>query len=335
MSMNPSLFLLISLLLTVISTACGSKNSQEQKVANKQTAKKEVLGNFNADSAYHYVERQLECGPRVPGSNGHKVCAAWLEHKLRSFNPDTIIVQKGEVRAYTGERLPIINIMASYNRTNPNRLLLLAHWDTRPWADNDPDLTKHNTPLPGANDGGSGTAVLLEIARNLAMKKPSYGIDILLVDAEDYGRSGGFNDDGDSWCLGTKYFLDNMPYPDGLLPRYAIVLDMVGGRDAHFAREFTSHTQAKEYTDKIWNEAAALGLSKRFPNRVTAGVVDDHTFLNEAGIPAVDIIECDNQLTNGFPPYWHTMQDDMTNIDVHTLGDVGKTVLNIVYSPKI
>ena len=119
--MNPSLFLLISLLLTVISTACGSKNSQEQKVANKQTAKKEVLGNFNADSAYHYVERQLECGPRVPGSSGHKVCAAWLEHKLRSFNPDTIIVQKGEVRAYTGERLPIINIMASYNRTNMGR----------------------------------------------------------------------------------------------------------------------------------------------------------------------------------------------------------------------
>lgn len=336
MSMNPSLFILTSVLLATASVACNSRNNRQQTtVSEQQPSGKKVLGNFNADSAYAYIERQLEFGPRVPGTPGHKACAEWLEHKLRESGPDTLIVQRGDMRAYTGTRLPICNIMACYNRANPNRLLLLAHYDTRPWADNDPDPANHRKPLPGANDGGSGVGVLLEIARNMAEKKPSYGIDILFVDAEDYGRSGGFTDENDSWCLGTQYFLENLPYPDGLLPRYAILLDMVGGRDARFAREYTSHIEAREFTDKVWKEAADLGLSERFPDRVTAGVVDDHTFLNRAGIPAVDIIECDNAITSSFPPYWHTMQDDMSNIDTNTLGDVGRTVLNIVYSPKI
>lgn len=333
--MNRSLLLSLSLLLALVSTASCKKTATDTRNDKNIAPKKESLGNFNADSAYSYIEKQLEFGPRVPGTDGHKACASWLEGKLRETKPDTLIVQRGEVRAYTGARLPITNLMASYNRANPNRLLLVAHWDTRPWADNDAVPANHSKPLPGANDGGSGVGVLLEIARNLAIKKPAYGIDILLVDAEDYGRSGGFSDNGDSWCLGTQYFIENLPYPDGLLPRYAIVLDMVGGRDARFSKEYTSHTQAREYTDKIWKEAAALGLADRFPDRVTAGVVDDHTFLNEAGIPAVDIVECDNHITNSFPPYWHTMQDDMSNIDRSTLGDVGKTVLNLVYSPKI
>lgn len=334
--MSSSLLLSIGLLLTVLSSSCTKNNVNETKAAETSTAKKQVLGDFNADSAYSYVERQLEFGPRVPGTAGHKACAAWLEQKLRATAPDSMVVQRGRVRCYNGAELPIINLMARYNITNPNRLLLLAHWDTRPWADNDSCVENRNKPLPGANDGGSGVGVLLEIARNLAIKKPAYGIDILLVDAEDSGRTGVFNaDNDDSWCLGTQYFLENMPYPDGQMPRYAILLDMVGGRDAHFAREYTSHSEAKEYTDKIWAEAAALGLSERFPNRVTSGVVDDHTYLNAAGIPAVDIIECDNNTTKSFPPYWHTMRDDMSNIDKSTLHDVGITVLNIVYAPKI
>lgn len=320
----------------MLSSSCGRNDTDASKKAENPTPKKQVLGNFNADSAYSYIERQLEFGPRVPGTPGHKACAAWLEQKLRATDPDSLVVQRGQVRCYTGAQLPIINLMARYNISNPNRLLLLAHWDTRPWADADPEATNHTKPVPGANDGGSGVGVLLEIARNLAIKKPSYGIDILLVDAEDSGRSGVFNaDSDDSWCLGTQYFLENLPYPEGQMPHYAILLDMVGGRGAHFAREFTSHTQAKEFTDKIWAEAKALGLSERFPDRVTSGVVDDHTYLNEAGIPAVDIIECDNDTTNGFPPYWHTMQDDMSNIDTSTLHDVGITVLNLVYAPKI
>lgn len=332
--MNRSLSLALSLLLALFSTACGNKSNAEKQPGTKKEPK-EVLGNFNADSAYSYIERQLEFGPRVPGTDSHRACGEWLEAMLRRTKPDSLIVQRGEVRAYTGARLPITNLMASYNHTNPNRLLLVAHWDTRPWADNDPDSNNHTKPIPGANDGGSGVGVLLEIARNLAEERPAYGVDILLVDAEDYGRSGGFMDTGDSWCLGTQYFIENLPYPDGLLPRYAIVLDMIGGRDAHFSKEYTSVTEAKEYTDKIWTEAAALGLSDRFRSKTTAAIVDDHTFLNQAGIPAVDIVECDNSATNGFPPYWHTMQDDMGNIDRHTLGDVGKTVLNLVYSPKI
>ena len=333
--MNRSLLLSLSLLLTVGSIACSKKPASGQQTAETKSPKKEALGNFNADSAFSYIERQLEFGSRVPGSAGHRACAAWLEDKLRQSNPATVIVQRGEVRAYTGAKLPIVNLMASYNRGNPNRLLLVAHWDTRPWADSDPDPANHNKALPGANDGGSGVGVLLETARNLAAKKPEFGVDILLVDAEDYGRSGGFNDDGDSWCLGTQYFLDHLPYREGILPRYAIVLDMVGGRDAHFAKEYISHTNAREYTDRIWKEAAALGMSERFPDRVTAGIVDDHMFLNEAGIPAVDIVECDNSHTSSFPPYWHTMQDDITNIDRHTLGDVGNLILTLVYSPKL
>ena len=180
------------------------------------------MGEFSADSAYSYVARQVAFGPRVPGTASHDSCATWIETRMRAW-ADSVIVQKGTVAAFDGTVLPITNIIAGFNLPQTKRILLVAHYDTRPWADRESDPELHNTPIPGANDGGSGTAVLMEIARNLARKAPTVGVDILFVDAEDYGPGEtSISDTGfDGWCLGSRYWTQNMiPYGNHNLPAY-------------------------------------------------------------------------------------------------------------------
>lgn len=312
--------------------SCGTKSTKDTE--NRQNQRTAAIGEFNCDSAYAFVDRQVAFGPRVPGSEGHKICGDYLISKLASYNPDTIMVQEATVTAFNGDRLPVRNILARFNSLALNKILLVAHWDTRPWADNDPKVENRQTPVPGANDGGSGVGVLLEIARNLAIKAPECGVDILLTDAEDYGGGKGFADYDDSWCLGTQYFVKHSPYSTVDRPSFGILLDMVGGHNARFHREFFSNRDARPVTAKVWAEAQALGYEDTFINKEGTSVIDDHVFLNRAGIPTTDIIESMNVTTGSFPATWHTVDDNMQHISRHTLDKVGKTVLNIVYKEK-
>ncbi|MDE6207945.1 MAG: M28 family peptidase, partial [Muribaculaceae bacterium] len=320
------------------SSACtGGKPADKTGDASVSTAKAEIIGHFSADSAYRNIAQQVAFGPRVPGTEAHRQCKDYIVSELMRYGVDSVLVQEAEVTAFNGDRLPIYNIIAGFNtnRTARRRVLLVAHWDTRPWADQDLDVSKRSKPIDGANDGASGVGVLLEIARNLGQLKPSIGVDLLFVDAEDYGRNSGFEDNSESWCLGTQYWVSHMiPYREDNLPYYGILLDMVGGRDAKFHYEYFSQQEARTPTIKVWSEAERLGFGDIFVREVGGAVTDDHVFITNAGIPTTDIIESNNPVTSSFNPTWHTTDDRLENIDRRTLDAVGKTVLNVVYKEK-
>ena len=323
--------LLALAVLIAIATACSAGSSTTQEATTTPQSNQRPQVQFMADSAYKYIQAQLDFGPRVPGTKAHNRCADYLVETLRSYGADTVLQQKTTVVAFNGDKLPINNIMARYNVSAPKRLLLVAHWDTRPWADAETDASKHSMPIPGANDGGSGVAVLLEIARNLGLNAPSVGVDMLFTDAEDYGNTGG---DDNSWCLGTQYWVENMPYTPATMPVLGILLDIVGGIDAKFYREYFSEYYAPQVNDIIWAEAASAGFGDKFPNERRGAVTDDHVYINQAGIPCIDIIECANPATGSFPPTWHTLDDDINSIDRNSLKAVGQVVMNTIYKQK-
>jgi len=310
----------------------GKPESQQTPKTEEATIMSRVK--FNADSAYRNVKAQVDFGPRVPGTEGHAHCAKYLVEELTRFGVDTVIEQKTTVTAYNGDKLPINNIMGQINRDVAKRVLLLAHWDTRPWADQEEDKEDRNKPILGANDGASGVGVLLEIARCLQNKKPLIGVDILFVDAEDYGKMDGWGNNDKTWCLGTQYWIKNMPYSPHQLPIYGILLDMVGGKDAKFHREYSSQKIASKIVDKVWAMAAASGYGDIFVNELGGSVIDDHVFVNQVNIPCIDIIESLNPATRSFNPTWHTLDDNMSNIGRSSLKAVGQTVLNLIYQEK-
>ena len=201
------------------------------------------------------------------------------------------------------------------------RLLLLAHWDTRPWADNDPDPANHSKPVTGANDGASGVAVLLQLARQLKADSTTLGVDILLVDAEDMG----INDMEESWGLGTQFWTQH-PHVTGYKPLFGILLDMVGAPDANFFREYYSNQYAKGFVDLVWRCA----VGDHFKGTAGGAVTDDHVFVNQAGIACIDIIDMRSDGDTGFCSTWHTVDDTMDNISAATLTDVGQTLLNVI-----
>lgn len=289
---------------------------------------------FNADTAFSYIEKQLSFGPRVPGTEGSKNCAAWLEKVMKRLGLD-VTVQRGQMEAYNGKLLPVINIMGSYNKAAQKRVLLFAHWDTRPYADS--DTVDQNKPIPGANDGASGVAVLLEIARTIqaAGSRPSIGIDFLFVDAEDYGQPEGtmLPPKDDTWCLGTQYWARNKPAD--YKPEYGILLDMVGARDAIFPIEGKSASFAPSVVNKVWSTAQRIGYGNFFINQVIDFVgSDDHVYMtNLANIPSIDIIQYDPR-TGNFGAYHHTHQDNINIIDKTTLKAVGQTVMEVMYQEK-
>ena len=310
-----------------IASACGGKTATAAEAADVAADSIAAIAAsaFDADSAYSYVERQLSFGYRVPGTDGHRACRQWLVDCLKSYGADTVIQQHATITAANGDRLPVCNILARFNTVSPTpRLLSAAHYDTRPWADNDPDESRRHDPIPGANDGGSGVAVALEIARHA---DKAAAIDILLVDAEDYGISDTDNDD--TWCLGTQYWIEHQPYALADKPIHGILLDMVGGTDAVFRREYFSNQNARNITDIVWREAAIQGLTGRFIPESGGAVTDDHIYLSRGGIPTTDIIECTNAATGSFNPRWHTHADNIEGIDRATLKAVGQVVLGV------
>ena len=308
--------------LTLLSSCgAGKKATPGQEARQEGADDKATVSHvipFSSDSAYAYVKRQVEFGPRVPGSEAHRRCGDWLAAKLKDFGAD-VSEQTATLTAFDGTRLPMRNIFARINPDADRRILLLAHWDSRPWADHDPDPAKRSTPVEGANDGASGTGVLLELARSLSSASGDTGIDILLCDAEDWGEE---NND-ESWALGARYFACNLP-TQGYMPSAAILLDMVGASDATFMREYFSQLANPALADEIWSIAKSLGYGDMFVNRMGSAVNDDHVELIKGGIPAIDII--DYREGSGFFSGWHTTADNMDAISKETLGAVGSVL---------
>lgn len=306
--------------------ACSSgKASQAGAEVSEEELQRPV---FDADSAYSYVETMVAFGPRVPNTEAHRKAGDWIASRLKEFGWE-VTEQRADLPAFDGTVLHARNIFAQINPDKSDRLLLLAHWDSRPWADSDPDPAKRELPVDGANDGGSGTGVLLEIARQLAKDNAGQpAVDILLVDAEDWGS----HNDDDSWALGTRYFAQNPPIK-GYKPRQAILLDMVGSPDARFGFEYFSADANPTLLQKVWSHAARLGYGNLFHTGFGGAVTDDHVELIRQGIPAIDIIDYRHTPDyQGFDPVWHTTSDNMNNISRETLRAVGETVLSVARS---
>lgn len=308
--------------------SCGNDTEQPSKTTQIKTveAARVPAPDFNADSAYSFVKAQVDFGPRIPGTPAHARCADFLVAKLKSYGLETI-VQSGTAQTFDKKQFRLKNIIASFNPAAQSRILICSHWDTRPWADED---TKNaDKPFDSANDGPSGVGVALEIARQLSIYKPSIGIDILFFDLEDYGTSG----NNESWCLGSQYWSKNLHKPN-YYANYGILLDMVGGPNALFPKEKKSVEYASAATDKVWKTANDIGFGNYFSPQVKEFVgIDDHIFVNKAGIPCMDIIEY-NQATGGFGSYHHTHTDNMSLIDKNTLKAVGQTLLEVIYNEK-
>jgi Zn-dependent M28 family amino/carboxypeptidase len=272
---------------------------------------------FPTDSAFSYLRQQVEFGPRVPGTEGHARQLEWMSGFLRS-RADSLVLQAFEHEASDGTHLELTNLLARFNPTANNRILLLTHWDTRPNADMDRDAAKQKQPIPGANDGASGTAVLLALADVLSSHSPPIGVDLLFVDGEDWSAA--------DLTLGAKYFAANLP--PGYKPLYGILLDMIGDQSPVFPIEGNSQQEAPEVVNRVWRLAADLGLASVFPTRDGPWITDDHMPLNQAGIRTIDIIDFDFGPGNG---YWHTTADDLDHVSARGLGAVGTLLTALIF----
>lgn len=324
--------LTILMVICFIWSGCqdGSKKKKEKPTGKDTTAivrtpVKPKHIPFNADSAYYYIEKQVSFGPRVPNTFGHRVTAKFLSEELDRF-ADHVFVQEAKVTNHKNEILNIQNIIAEFNPEKRDRILLCAHWDTRPIADQDRKRTFE--PIDGANDGGSGVGVLLEIARVLDSLDFQRGVDIILFDAEDGGSRD--PDEINSWCLGSQFWGSNLHRP-GYTARFGILLDMVGAKNATFAREMHSQQNAPGVVDMVWRTGQNLGFGDYFVNMQGGYITDDHQYVFFATrIPTIDIIEYDVNSPNGFGAYWHTHDDNMDIISKETLTAVGKTVMAVL-----
>lgn len=324
-----AIFWAIVVLFSLTSCKSTKKADMEQAIP--------VGPEFCADSAYAFCEKQCELGPRTMNSDAHEKCACWIIDKFKQYGC-SVTEQDADLKGYDGTTLKSKNIIASYKPEITTRILLCAHYDSRPWADNDPDSMNWKKPVLAANDGASGVGVMLEIAR-LLQKADSLkvGVDFVCFDAEDWGTPNwsDVEDNGDSFALGAQYWAAN-PHKPGYEARFGILLDMVGGAGARFYQEGMSKQYAQPIVDKVWKSARVAGFESFFPNEQGGFITDDHIPVNQkAHIPTVDIIayypDCQQ---SSFGPTWHTVSDTMDNIDRNTLKAVGQTVVQVLFSEK-
>jgi glutaminyl-peptide cyclotransferase len=274
---------------------------------------------FDGNVAFGLLEAQVQFGPRVPGWEGHARQLEWMVSLLGEL-ADTVELQSLEFVTSRGDTLSLTNVLARFRAEAEHRILILAHWDTRPWSDQSEDPAERDIPVPGANDGASGTAVLLHLAQLMAEDEPPGGVDLLFVDGEDYGPG------TEDMFVGSKHFARLLP-PD--LPWvYGILLDMVGDRDPLFPVEAYSAEYAPQVVQRVWRVAQDLGYGRFFPTRVGPRIMDDHLFLNEAGLPTVDLIDFEFGPGNRL---WHTPRDVPVNTSPETLRMVGEVVTELVY----
>ncbi|MTI31044.1 M28 family peptidase [Xanthovirga aplysinae] len=330
---NTQITSLYFIVFILILASCGKKKPGNQETKVSEEVKKVInVPAFNADSAYEFVKKQVDFGPRVPNSAAHRACGDYLIETLKKFGAK-VKVQEFDANAYDGTKLFLRNIIGSFNPEKKRRILLAAHWDTRHVADK--DEINPDQPIDGANDGASGVGVLLEIARAIhSNQAPDVGIDIIFFDGEDYGVPNSYRgpiSGGTTWCLGSQYWAKNK-HESNYTAYYGILLDMVGAKGAQFYREGYSMEYAPNIVDKVWKEAASLGYGQFFVPINTVEITDDHQFVNQAGIPMIDIIPYDPSSPDGFfPDYHHRHKDNMDIIDKTTLAAVGETVLHTIY----
>jgi hypothetical protein len=332
--MRNSKFLLLGFVLLGLSsmfmyTCKQDTTSDPQPPVTRPISKQVQVPAFDADAAYDAIAKQVSFGPRVMGSEGHTATLAWLIEEFKATGAK-VIEQEFEVEVYTGAKYRATNLIIQFNPDISDRIMLAAHWDTRHIADSPLNEERETEPILGADDGGSGVGVLLEIARTLQEQKVGIGIDIVLFDAEDYGESGG---DSSTYCLGSQYWARNRPTP--FKPRYGILLDMVGAKRAQFLVEGYSLQYARPIVEKVWTLANQMGKSNFFINKTGPGITDDHFFVNTiAQIPMIDIINlagATGTAGTAFGDHWHTHQDDMDIIDKNTLRAVGQVLLAVIY----
>ena len=325
----------LSLLLVIALASCKSNTTSP-------TASPSPIGpTFVADSAYSYCQAQCDFGPRTMNSPAHDQCGQWIADRFRAFGCE-VSTQEAQLRGYDGTTLRSTNILATLNPNAERRILLCAHWDSRPWADNDPDSANWHKPVMAANDGASGVAVMLEIARLLnGNDSLSVGVDFVCFDAEDWGTPqwSSQGDQADTWALGAQHWAKEYAAQPSLLPAkpvFAILLDMVGGQGARFYQEAYSLRYASDVVAKTWRAAQTVGFGSYFPESAGGAITDDHVPVNEvAGIPTIDIIpyypDCPQ---SSFGPTWHTVSDDMQHIDRSTLQAVGQTIIQVIFSEQ-
>lgn len=291
---------------------------------------------FSADSAYAFTQAQCDFGPRAMNTEAHDRCGSWIVNKFRQYGC-VVTSLRADLKGYDGTALKSQNIWARIHPERTERILLCAHWDSRPWADNDPDSANWHKPILAANDAASGVAVMLEIARLLQRDTTlRVGVDFVCFDAEDWGTPQWAESEGgdNSWALGAQYFAANLPY--GFHVRYGILLDMVGGEGARFYKEGMSMQFAPEIVKKVWRAARKAGYGNFFPRQEGGMVTDDHIPLNQtAHIPTIDIIpfypDC---AQSSFGPTWHTLNDNMEHISRNTLKAVGQTMIQVIYTEE-
>ncbi|MFD2514702.1 M28 family peptidase [Pontibacter locisalis] len=328
------LTLLLVGILALYSCDSAEKGGIQQVSIEETEAPVVQAPEFNPDTAYALIAKQVAFGPRVPNTPAHYATGEWIIQKLREYGAE-VQVQNFQMRAYDGKMLNLRNIIASYNPGAANRVLLAAHWDTRPLADKDEQ--EPEKPIEGANDGASGVGVLLEIARTIheAEQKPGVGVDMIFFDGEDYGQPDNselpYQDN--TWCLGSQYWSKNKHNPN-YRANYGILLDMVGAEGAKFAREGTSMQYAKEIVNKVWKAGNRIGYSDYFKYVNAPAITDDHSYVNAWGnIRMIDIIEYNmSNPDDYFGPYHHRHTDNMDIISKNTLKAVGQTVLHVLYN---
>ena len=326
--MNSKYIFLSFLIVATLFSSCKSNKQATEEVLQP------VGPAFMADSAMAYCQAQCDFGPRTMNSKAHDLCEEWIVNKFKGFGLE-VETQKADLTGWDGTKLHSTNIIAHFNPQAERRILICAHWDSRPWADNDPDSTNWHKPVLAANDGASGVGVMLEVARLLQNDTTlAIGVDLVCFDAEDYGTPQWAEKNEDSentWALGAQYWAKNLP--ENYKPQFGILLDMVGGQGAKIYQEHFSLRYAASIVDKVWSAARHAGFSSVFANEVGGGVTDDHIPVNEAGIPTVDIIpfypDCRQ---SSFGPTWHTINDDMEHLDINTLKAVGQTLIQVIYS---
>jgi glutaminyl-peptide cyclotransferase len=329
------LFMFGGIITKSCKTLSSSSNSSSTETPSSgiEKANFKAIPAFNADSAYAFIEKQVAYGPRIPGSPQHQNCSNWIQAKLRSYG-GSVSIQPFVGEAYDGVKRKSHNIIASFNPKAAKRILLAAHYDTRPLADQ--DNQNKTKPILGAIDGASGVAVALEIARGIKNMPlaDSLGLDIIFFDNEDNGTPDGVtptDTNKNYWCLGSQYWAANRQ-PANYSAYFGILLDMVGGKGTYFQREGFSDQYATSINDLVWNTAAALGYSSYFRNEKGSSITDDHLPVNEvAHLPMIDIISSNG---NGFGAFWHTHADNLSSVSKDNMKAVGHTVMQVLYNEQ-
>jgi hypothetical protein len=342
---NIILTILSLIFLTTFFVGCdlGGPSPDQPPIVDENPEPEVFVPEFDKDSAYQFVQKQVDFGPRVPETAEHKACSEWIKTTLESYGWQ-VEFQEAVIEGFENKPMKIRNIIATYNPEASERILLCAHWDTRRMADQDTE--RKDEPILGADDGGSGVGVLMELARTVSNNPLNAGIEIVFFDAEDQGESGSPRPAEQTWCLGAQYWSRNQ-HEMKVQPRFGILLDMVGRAGAQFPREGVSLNRAGQIVNVVWSQAVKLGLNELFVNEKDDQLIDDHVYINDiGGIKTIDIINRpvlrnsdgqivmnreENRPERHFGNHWHTHKDDMKIIDRYVLKSVGDVLLHVLY----